>query len=401
MIKRQRWLVAAAILGVFLPLFAIWYPELRHYYVAVPSIAQRTTEAALSDLDARACKRFASHDVSALAGASPAQIAAAIEGLRQSMLVVPGAQPIPFHPDFAPDDLVRGGGAEQLNSASLIAVDVMLAAWRHTGDSSYLPRARAYIDGWWQFEKSAWLPRGLQWNDHAVAARTFVLTHYLCAVRALSDFGDDDAADVLRMIVATGERLMKPGYFTIRTNHGVMQNLALLHIAASLPALPQSPRFRDAGASRFSEQLDVYVSPEGSINEHSAGYQAFGVALLEMAIEYFDALGIPAPAALQSRYSNAVALYRTLLRPDGTLPSWGDTRQAVSSYDATANRDVSVKKDSDWWGPFPVSPFGGRAIRHMEVRLHRRLSRGQILRQAHTSMRTRWRCSSGQARPMS
>ena len=352
MISIRNFIAITAIAGIIVPLATIWYPELRYYQVAVPSLETRSARATLSRLDAHACSRIAKQTLSVTVDANTKEIDAAIAGLRESMLALPGAAPIPFHTEFASDDLVMGGSSAHLAIASLVVPDVMLLAWGRTGDLAYVRQARAYINGWWRAERGTWLPRGLQWNDHAVAARAFVLTHYLCAARSLPEFDEAEATEVLRMIATTGERLTKPAYYTARTNHGVMQNLALMHIAANFSALPHSPEYRDIGAGRFAEQLDVYLSPEGAINEHSVGYQALGVYLLRMAIDDYEALGIQAPPDLVPRYAKAVALYKTFQRPDGSLPLWGDTVRggSNSSPEHAAGGTLAEERRSDWWG---------------------------------------------------
>ncbi len=352
MISIRNFIAITAIAGVVVPLATIWYPELRYYQVTAPSLEPRTARAALSGLDAHACSRDTKNTLSVIAGATAKEMDAATAGLRESMLVLPGQAPIRFHAEFSSDDFLAGDSSAQLASASLVVPDVMLFAWRQTSDLAYLRQARTYINGWWRVEQSAWLPRGLQWNDHAVAARAFVLTRYLCAARSLPGFDEAEATEVLRMIATTGERLTRPTYYTAKTNHGVMQNLALMDIAASFPELPRSPQFRDIGAGRFAEQLDVYVSPEGAINEHSVGYQELGVDLLRIALACYEALGIPAPPDLAPRYTKAVALYETLKRPDGTLPLWGDTvrGESNSSPEHPPGGTLAEERRSDWWG---------------------------------------------------
>src|SRR5437763_2646702 len=148
MIRFRRFLFAGGILGVLIPLFAIWYPELRHYHVTAPAIPREAIRASLAELDARACSRFADHDLSAVADASAEDIDRAIAALNNNVLVLPGGRPLPFHSSFAPSDLTAGGGPEQLLSASLGVPDALLRAWQRTSDINYLRRAREYVRGW-------------------------------------------------------------------------------------------------------------------------------------------------------------------------------------------------------------------------------------------------------------
>ncbi|NJN71108.1 MAG: HDIG domain-containing protein [Nitrospira sp.] len=55
-------------------------------------------------------------------------------------------------------------------------------------------------------------------------------------------------------------KMLKPEYFTFRTNHGVMQNIALMHIGASFPSLPQGRRFAEiAHAGLPSSSMSTYL----------------------------------------------------------------------------------------------------------------------------------------------
>ncbi|NJN71109.1 MAG: hypothetical protein HC801_13130 [Nitrospira sp.] len=79
--------------------------------------------------------------------------------------------------------------------------------------------------------------------------------------------------------------------------------------------------------------------------------------LLERAALYFDALGIAAPTSLIDRLGKARALYAQLLRPDGTLPSLGNTVRIFEGggiegrVSARSNRGVAVERTVRWTGP--------------------------------------------------
>jgi len=345
-------LLALALAGVLLPLLVVWVPELRYNWVSVPKVNGEVVRAAMMGLTDKKCALVGKHDLSSLADAAPDAVRASLAALERRETPGPPGSWTRSADGFDPVDLTRGGGSEQLQTASLVTLDLHLKAWQQTGNPRHLERARDYLTGWWDYEAKSWSPVGLQWNDHAVAARVFVLTRYLCATRK-APLDPTGAETALAAIIASGERLMKPRYFTYRTNHGVMQNLALLHIGAMFPALPQTDQFAKVGVQRFSEQLDVYLSPEGAINEHSAGYHSFGLRLLRMAIDTFTIFERKPPAALLVRYEKALDLDVQLRRPDGTLPAWGDTvRSGIAAQEEGAARTSSTRaRKAAWLGP--------------------------------------------------
>ena len=61
----------------------------------------------------------------------------------------------------------------------------------------------------------------------------------------------------------SGELLAKQKLFTVRTNHGVMQNIALLQVTAAFPLLPKTKDWRNLAIERLELQLGFYVSDEG------------------------------------------------------------------------------------------------------------------------------------------
>ena len=82
----------------------------------------------------------------------------------------------------------------------------------------------------------------------------------------------------------SGRLLSEPSNYRWRTGHGVIQNLALLQIAAAFPSLPDSPRLKAVAVERFQAQMNYYVGREGVTLLHSAGYHFTGTYFLGMAL---------------------------------------------------------------------------------------------------------------------
>jgi hypothetical protein len=175
------------------------------------------------------------------------------------------------------------------------------------------------------YERQAWLPRGLMWNDHALSARVAVLVLFWRVYRHHPDFDPKVAMTVFELVDRSGQLLARLQLFTFFSNHGVMQNLALAHIAVAFPSLPGANRYGRVAAERLQEQLDFYMDNEGVVLEHSPGYQAFGVALLGAAMRALTLLDRPIPAGWWGKYYRARDVYAELRRPDGSLPPIGDT----------------------------------------------------------------------------
>jgi len=89
---------------------------------------------------------------------------------------------------FDPADLERGSMSRQLYFAAFIVPDRLLKAYVLTGKEIYFQRAVEFVKAWHAYEKKVWLPRGLFWNDHAVAERIYVIVDFWRVYRGHRDF---------------------------------------------------------------------------------------------------------------------------------------------------------------------------------------------------------------------
>ena len=81
----------------------------------------------------------------------------------------------------------------------------------------------------------------------------------------------------------------------------------------------------------MDDQMKFYVSGDGAVLEHSAGYHLFGLRLLGFAFRYFDLMHRTPPQEWVDKYDSAKRVYATLRRPDGSLPMFGDTDSEADS----------------------------------------------------------------------
>jgi Heparinase II/III-like protein/Heparinase II/III N-terminus len=226
---------------------------------------------------------------------------------------------------FSAQDLDRVPPACGLLFAAFVAPDVLLQAYEATGRKDFFTAAGAFITNAQAYEQGALLPRGYFWNDHAVAARVCVLTNFWRLYRHSPDYRPEVGRQVLQMVARSEQLLAKPRQFTFPTNHGIMQNLALWHASLAFPSLPRAEEYQHLARARITEQMKFYISGEGVVLEHSAGYHLFGVSLLGMAFRYLDLMHQAEPEEWIEKYDLAKKVYATLRRPDGSLPMFGDT----------------------------------------------------------------------------
>lgn len=226
-----------------------------------------------------------------------------------------------------PEDLLDGPPTYQLAKASLGIEAILLDAFEKTHDTRFLNRAAARIVSFADYESRRRMDQGFLWNDHAIAARVAVLAWLWKHVRDRHDLESVVRHAVFGLAVRSGRLLTKPTHFTVRTNHGVMQNIALLQLAAAFPTLPESDEWRNLALARLSIQLPFYISSEGVILEHSAEYHRFGYELLLMAARLCVLNRLAPTPELVKAVDKSREFLALLRRPDGTLPAIGNTRQ--------------------------------------------------------------------------
>ncbi|WP_265941701.1 heparinase II/III domain-containing protein [Dechloromonas sp. A34] len=260
-----------------------------------------------------------------------------------------------------PQDLQQDGLTFQLVMASLALEDLLLEEYERTNKREYYIAARERILSFSAWEEQQRKPTAFLWNDHAIAARTPVLIRLWNHLRADETATDEQRINLIALVTRSGGLLAKDSHFTVRTNHGVMQNLALLQISAAFPSLPQVPLWRSLAINRLELQLGFYVSKEGVVLEHSAEYHILGTELLAYALRLIHLNGLESSKRLLSAAQGTSAFARKLLRPDGSLPLFGNTVSGNTNALVVAAKDgkLPVTRTPP---PFPAQAPGAQLL---------------------------------------
>lgn len=323
------WL-ALSLMGPLVALVAIWYGPIAHYWAGPSRVTGETLERARAPLPQGVGPLLAARDFDVPARAREGLAAAKVRRLQATgELQLAGFAPVRVDLPFEPANLDRGTPGWRLQVVSLVVPRLLLDAYRETGDRRYLVLARDAVLAWARYEADRWLPRGMLWNDHAVAARIFVLADFWQAYRQHPELMT--RAQARRVLAFAGRGIAltaRPAHYNPRTNHGILQDLALWHAHLAFPGLPTATAAARVARERFGEHLPYYLGPDGVILEHSAGYHEVGVKLVGRAFRYMDLAGQAIPEDWWRRYERAIRFLRLLRRPDGTLPRLGDTKVA-------------------------------------------------------------------------
>lgn len=352
-----------------LVIISVLIPDIAHYYVQPKPLGTEIVESLRTNPSNMVLEELASFSSGILNKLSDQDRLSIARKAFEGELALPMQDPIRISIPFDEQDLTLGTPGVQLLIAALGIPDLFMDAYVKTHDEAFFRAAREYILSWGHYEQSAWLPKGLLWNDHAIAARILVLTKFWGLYRNHPAYNEQDARIILRAIQRSAQLLAKPGHFTFATNHGVMQNLALLHVTVAFPSLPESSAYKEIALKRLKDQMSFYINNEGVVLEHSAGYHEFGIELLGAAFRYMTLLGIPVPKEWWTKYEKALHFYAQLRRPDDTLPMYGDTPyygSRILPLDSPQEQGYARRfQDVSAWrpsAPFTLTPLAGYAI---------------------------------------
>jgi hypothetical protein len=318
------------ITGVLAPaivLLLIWLPVLTKYWVGSLPVSTAQIENLKNEPADQVLEEIGRQSFAVMVRPDqPLALRSTAEGILQGELALPGYPPVILGRPFRLEDLERATDTLGLNLASLAEVRILLDAYAYQPREEFLAMAvKRYVE-FVQAERKAWLPHGFLWNDHAIAARISLSADLWRLVRKDDRrFGTAIEAELPLHVLRSMRMLADPTQYTYATNHGVMQNIALLQAAAAFPALPEARKLAELARDRLNGQLGHYLSPEGMVLEHSAGYHKHGVELLTIAIRAAELAGVKTPSDWMPRVTKARAILETIRRPDGSLPRFGNT----------------------------------------------------------------------------
>ncbi len=322
----MRWLrvVGRAVVPLLIVL-SVWWPEFTHFRIdrtaPTPYVVNLlTTSPSTNDL-----RRIADIEFSVPLGVLENRRPDVARLIMDGWLEAPALLTAPQALHGWPEDLTQGSPTFQLAMASLAVEELLLREYERSGQRDYYLRARDRMLAFARWEALQRKPVAMLWNDHAVAARVAVLARLWRSMREDPEASSEQRATLVALVARSAELLAKPSQFTVRTNHGVMQNLALLQISAAFSKLPKASHWRRLAMERLDLQLGFYVSDEGVVLEHSAGYHMFGDRLIGHALQLARLNGVVPSERLLAAARQLPRFTRHLSRPDGSLPLVGNT----------------------------------------------------------------------------
>lgn len=356
---------ALRIVGVTLIFAVIWLPWLAYNHVPELTIGSGMIEQGRSIPDDALLNELGKYDLGkTFHWVDDRELIGAAEKILLGTVELPGFPITNIKAPFKAAAMASGPTMWQLFVHSLGVPNVLMAAYRTSGRSEFLRAAADYLVAYDAYESTTWKPGGFLWNDtwsrfvrndHAVAARVPVLSEFWRLYRKSPDYQPDVAEAVFRMAARCAYLLADPSRFTVATNHGIMQNLALCNVGLSFPTLPNTKGYCKLAFMRLDKQLAFFINDEGFVLEHSPGYQRFALRLLGIAFRYLSLLDQDVPVQWMRKYEAAQRVYAVIRRPDGSIPVFGDTDGKIDRkgpvITATADNQRHARLSERAWSP--------------------------------------------------
>ncbi|WP_214788264.1 alginate lyase family protein [Exiguobacterium sp. s21] len=208
-------------------------------------------------------------------------------------------------------------------------------AYAATGNTEYLRYGKRIVTSWTkQYPAGNYKRYPWPYHDHGTAIRTFHLLNFWNEFRS-STVNTDPAFSQLfaKTLYEHATLLATPSFYKPNNNHGMFQDLALTAVAETHRSFYRSSSWRSLATHRLTQQLNHSLSTDGVHLEHSPFYQIY----LYDTLARFNDWAAANRFALSSRMRDVKDMPGALtymLKPNGTLPMFGDTPSIVHRPDA-------------------------------------------------------------------
>lgn len=221
-----------------------------------------------------------------------------------------GEENIFFH-QFSGNDII-------LKREYLFAMDYLsdvLTAYKHTGKKIYQDVFEKFLGQFYEYLQK----KGPVYDDLPVYAQTLLL------IKAMDILGSvPHQRDFLELLYRYAAWLMDREHYKGDNNHGMFQNIALLHLSVFLKDRPEAPLWETCAAERINQLFkDTYYSDFTNI-ENSIRYFDYNNELYKMAIRFCEYYGISGMAEIAEKLKQSDKALITMAHKDHSFPLIGD-----------------------------------------------------------------------------
>lgn len=331
--KIEKLLIIIAAITPLLVIYGIWDPVLRAFHIENIEVSDETVMASRTAPNNHVIQKMKD---AAFGNYLSISTISNIENIAEKLLR--GEVNLETFPQrslqmpFDNQAVFAGNSHWQLSYTSFLIPKLFLNAYTETDRSEFLIAALDFILGWDNFEQKNWSPESFVWNDHAVANRSEALGNFWYHYKAHPDFDIDKGRKLLKMAARNATFLARKLNYTFKTNHGTMQNLAVLKLVLFFPEVKEIQILKQTAVNNLIKQFDFFINEDGVILEHSAEYHSFGLRLISATFSSFKLLDVNIPDNLTEKYKQGLVFLKALRRPNGTLAKLGDTSEKFDAY---------------------------------------------------------------------
>ena len=235
-----------------------------------------------------------------------------------------------FKPQYIPIEKITWF-EDPLNNATwqayyenLFFVSILNHTYHSYGDKQYHQRAKAYVSSYVKAHKSLDEKTSDQtWEMGAVGLRTGHLLQTLYNELQQEDPDTKFIQEVFNLLSLSATYMLDSKHYT-PTNHSLIMDrslLALAKITKSNPSLHAA--IYEPTATRTLANIDQIIDDSGLAKEHSTTYHLYNHNLDKKIMDLLEKGDINPALQLKLLKKNDVLLQ--LVKPDLTLPIWGDS----------------------------------------------------------------------------
>ena len=188
-----------------------------------------------------------------------------------------------------------------------------------------LTAANAFVTEWRNTNR-VW-PNSVRfsWNDHATAERLVAHMLLMDQRRAQGLTSEDEEGAFLKSMLQHADQLVRDASYNADTNHGMMQNAALLAVALGYPEFDKNDNWLRTALSRTEQYASAAFTEAGVCLELTPEYHWFNTQLLLWFVATCHREQIDIDPSLERTTRGAIKFCRELLQPDRSIPIIADT----------------------------------------------------------------------------
>jgi hypothetical protein len=181
------------------------------------------------------------------------------------------------------------------------------------------------------------------WNDDVASNRIMAQMGLGAARRKLGLATPDDELVLVRTVLQHAAVLMDESRHNYSTNHGLMQNCALLAIALEYPEFDRNHAWLNTAIRRTERHMRETVSADGPFLERTPHYHWMATAMNLWFVATCRQAHVDLEPWVEERARKMAAFTRSILQPDRSFPAIADTRLSQVS-----GANVSWADLPDW-----------------------------------------------------